>query len=773
MKFEKNVVFNLPVLVTRGLVLFPNQTESIYVERSFSIQAVNTSKDTYESYLLVVSQKDLTKEKISSMDDIYKIGTLCRITSIITIKDGYRIKINALERIKLENFLYLNDTIYSDALIYDDQEGELIEEQTLLKNLFSTLEKYNSQIINNNGKDILAGLSKGMTALNISYLLASTINVYPEEKQELLEAETINIRLMRLIVFYDRILKSVEVERKIQDDIKDSTEKNQKEYILREKLKAIKKELNNGDDNDSDDIMKKVEEGEYPDHIKSKIKDEMKKFDMLPQGSLEGSLIRTYVDLLLALPWYRKTEDTTDLKQVEKVLNDDHFGLEKPKKRILEYLAVKQMTGNLKAPILCFYGPPGTGKTSLGKSIARALNRKFLKVALGGISDEAEIRGHRRTYVASSPGRIIQGIKKVDTNNPVILLDEIDKLDQSFHGNPASALLEVLDPEQNNQFTDNYLEEPFDLSNVLFICTANYLNNIPTPLLDRIELIELNSYTAFEKLNITKQHLIDKALKANGLTDKQIKFTDNAIDFMIERYTHEAGVRELERLVNSICRKVCVDILNNKFESIEITPHDVKVYLGIEIYDYTKKETESQVGVVTGLAWTQYGGDIMPIEVNYFPGKGNLILTGKLGDVMKESCSIALDYVKSKASKYGIDYSLFEKNDIHVHFAEGAVPKDGPSAGVAITIALISCLTNKPVSGDIAMTGEVTLRGNALPIGGLREKSLAALRSGIKTIIVPIKNKNNVNELPKEVKDNLNIVLMETVDDAYKVIFKD
>ena len=494
---------------------------------------------------------------------------------------------------------------------------------------------------------------------------------------------------------------------------------------------------------------------------------------MLPQGSLESSLIRTYVDLLLSLPWSEKTDDEKDLTKVEQVLNDDHYGLEKPKKRVLEYLAVKEMTGNLKAPILCFYGPPGTGKTSLAKSIAKSLNRKFVKCALGGVSDEAEIRGFKRTYVGSAPGRIIQGIKKAGTSNPLFLLDEIDKLDKSYHGNPASALLEVLDPEQNSLFTDNFIEEPFDLSNVLFICTANYLENIPDPLRDRLELIELNSYTAIEKLNIAKNHLIAKALAANGLNESQIKFSDNSIDFLIERYTQESGVRQLERLINSICRKVCVEILNKKIESIEIKPHDVKVFLGSEIFEGTKKEKGEQVGVVTGLAYTEFGGDILPIEVNYFPGKGNLILTGKLGDVMKESCSIALSYVKSKAKKYGIDSKIFEENDIHVHVPEGAVPKDGPSAGVAITIAIISSLTNKLVSGDIAMTGEVTLRGNALPIGGLREKSLAAMRSGIKTIIVPIKNKNNVNELPKEVTKNLKIEYMECVDDAIKIIFKE
>lgn len=774
MKFEKNIPFNLPVLVTKGLVLFPGQSENVYIERDFTLNALNASQTTYESYILVVSQRDIDKNEINNINEIYQIGTLCRISNINPIKDGYKAHINALERVSLANFSKLNDAIYCDAFLLEEVEGNPKEEEVIVKKLFKIFENFDSSaFIENVNKDLISQLSHGITAKEVSYLLSANISISLEERQELLEAKTVNDRLLQLIVLTNGLLKSAEIEQKIQDEVRDSAEKNQKEYFLREKMKAIKKELGeNGDDNDPDSIIQKVEKGNYPAHVKQKVKDEMKKYEMLPQGSLESSLIRTYVDLILVLPWNEKTEDNTDLKSVQKVLNDDHYGLEKPKKRILEYLAVKQMTGNLKAPILCFYGPPGTGKTSLAKSIAHALNRNFIKASLGGISDEAEIRGFKRTYVGSAPGRIIQGLKKAKTNNPVFLLDEIDKLDKSYHGNPSSALLEVLDPEQNNQFTDNYIEEPFDLSNVLFICTANYLENIPAPLLDRLELIELNSYTAIEKLHIAKEHLVEKALKNNGLSSDQIKFSDSSIDFLIERYTREAGVRELERLINSICRKVCVDILDKKITSIEIKPHDVKVYLGTEIFDSTEKEKGSQVGVVTGLAYTEYGGDILPIEVNYFPGKGNLILTGKLGDVMKESCSIALDYIRSNAKKYDIDSTIFDKNDIHVHVPEGAVPKDGPSAGVAITIAIISSLTNKPVSGDIAMTGEVTLRGNALPIGGLREKSLAALRSGIKTIIVPLKNKNNVNELPEEVKKNLKIEFMTSVDDALKIVYK-
>ena len=480
----------------------------------------------------------------------------------------------------------------------------------------------------------------------------------------------------------------------------------------------------------------------------------------------------SYIDTLLAAPWYQKTEDNDDLNNVRKILDEDHFGLEKVKKRIIEYLAVKKMTGNLKAPILCFYGPPGTGKTSLAKSIARALDRKFFKASLGGVSDESEIRGHRRTYVGSMPGRIIQGMTKSGVTNPVFLLDEIDKVGgSSLHGDPSSALLEVLDPEQNFSFNDNFIEEPYDLSNVLFIATANYLENVPAPLRDRLELIEVPSYTELEKIKIATGFLVPKEMKANGLAEGDIVFEEEAIKEIIEHYTMEAGVRNLERLIASICRKAVVDILSNPEtkKPVVITVEKAIEYLGVEIFEGSKKEKENQIGVVTGLAYTEFGGDILPIEVTYFPGKGGLVLTGKLGDVMKESATIALDYVRANAKKYHIDDEIFQKNDIHIHVPEGAVPKDGPSAGVAITTAIISCLSHTPVNANVAMTGEVTLRGKALAIGGLREKSLAALRSGIKEIIVPIDNKKDVSELPEEVKKTLKINFMTCVDDALAI----
>jgi ATP-dependent Lon protease len=563
-----------------------------------------------------------------------------------------------------------------------------------------------------------------------------------------------------------------DIDKHLQEEVRKSAEKNQREYFLREKLKAIKTELGeNPESTDSEEsLLKRLEAGQYPDHVKTKVRAELKRGEMMPSSSLEASLIKAYVELMLDLPWWQRTSDNDDLINVQNILDDDHYGLEKVKKRIIEYLAVKKMTGSLKAPILCFYGPPGVGKTSLARSIARALGRKFFKASLGGISDEAEIRGHRRTYVGSMPGRILNGMKKSGVVNPVFLLDEIDKLASSYKGDPASALLEVLDPEQNFAFNDNYIEEVYDLSNVMFIATANYLEDIPAPLRDRLELIEVNSYTEVEKIEIANRHLIEKQLLANGLKPEQISFSKDALAAIIEFYTREAGVRELERRIASICRKAVVELIKDpKITDIKVTPSVVRRYLGVEIFDNSKKEKTSQVGVVTGLAYTQYGGDILPIEVNHFPGSGRLVLTGKLGDVMKESATIALDYIQANASKYGIESKMFKERDIHIHIPEGAVPKDGPSAGVTMTVAIISALTGRHASSEVAMTGEVTLRGNVLAIGGLREKTIAALRSGIKTVLIPEENKKNVEDLAKEVKENLKIIYVKNVDEAIEV----
>jgi len=766
----------LPLLITKGMILYPKNQKLIDAGRDFSINAIRTSKDKADSLILITSQREVDIENPTS-EDVFSTGVLARIISVSEREKRLRARVEVIDRVSLSNIeLDKDDNCYiAKAIMLDPIQIDEKSSETIVNSINHELEKFPS-VISKLPKNIVNLCADKSAALDVCYALAGFFDGPIEIKEKMLETNDIVVLAENILAFISGENAKEEIERNISDTVRESTEKSQKEYFLREKLKAIKKEL--GEDtsgsNSPDKILEKIEKYPYPENIKAKVKSEIKKYEMMPQGSLEAALILSYLDILMSIPWWQKTEDDEDLKHVEDILNEDHYGLENPKKRIIEYLAVKKLTGNLKSPILCFFGPPGTGKTSLGKSIARALGRKFVKCSLGGISDEAEIRGHRRTYVGSMPGRIIQGMRKAGVSNPVFLLDEVDKLASSYKGDPASALLEVLDPEQNFMFNDNYVEEPYDLSDVLFICTANYLENIPGPLRDRLELIQLSSYTEIEKKHIAFEHLIKKQTELNGLKPENVTFTEDAISYILHYYTREAGVRDLERKIASCLRKVAVQIVKDtSITHVEIDEKKVREYLGVEVFDYSKKEKEKQVGVITGLAYTEYGGDILPIEVTYFKGKGGLVLTGKLGDVMKESATIALDYVKANAEKYHIDPQLFIDNDIHIHVPEGAVPKDGPSAGVAMTLAIISALSKSPVSPDIALTGEVTLRGNALPIGGLREKSLAALRSGIKTIIVPKENKKDVDELPSEVKESLKILYMKDVDDAHKVVFKE
>ena len=773
---EKANVLTLPLLVTRALVIFPGNQQLIEAGREFSIDAIKASKANSDSLLFVTSQINANVEN-PTKDDVYLTGTICRILSSTERNEHIRVRVEVIERAKIETIFENDDNgkyLVAQGSVSKLPEISDIKNDSIIKAIDKALSSMPA-IVSTMPKNVANQVAHSNDAVSLCYALAGFLEAPNERKQAILEAATAEELMQNILVLLNGENQKNQIEKDIAETVRESTEKSQRDYFLREKLKAIKKELGEGENsNDPDSVLEKLEQNPYPEFVKTKVKNEVKKFNMMPPGSLEGALIQSYIDVLLNVPWYEKTEDNEDLKNVEQILNEDHFGLENPKKRIIEYLAVKKLTGNLKSPILCFYGPPGTGKTSLGKSIARALGRKFFKASLGGISDEAEIRGHRRTYVGSMPGRIIQGMRKAGVTNPVFLLDEVDKLASSYKGDPASALLEVLDPEQNTAFNDNYLEEPYDLSDVLFICTANYLENIPGPLRDRLELIELNSYTEIEKLHIAKDHLVSKQKTLNGLQEDQASFTDDAITYIIRHYTRESGVRNLERLIASCLRKVAVAIVKDpSIKHIEIDEKKVLEYLKTPIFDDSNKEVEPQIGVVTGLAYTQFGGDILPIEVNYFKGKGGLILTGNLGDVMKESASIALDYVKSNAEHFQIDPDIFIGNDVHIHVPEGAVPKDGPSAGVAITTAIVSCLSKRPVNPDVAMTGEVTLRGNALPIGGLREKSLAALRCGIKAIIVPKDNKKDVEELPKEVKDSLKIEYMKTVDDAVKFALLD
>ncbi len=639
-----------------------------------------------------------------------------------------------------------------------------MEELALMRKISRELESLAAHNVNF-PSEIITQLIKGVNASQLTDQFGQFFPIPFNKKQALLEETDVNERLMMILEELNNERQLSNIENVINEKVKERVEDSQREYYLREKLRAIREELgdvsSSGDD--AEDLREQIENNPYPENIRVKALEELKRYETLPQASGESGVIRNYLDWLLNVPWWQETKDVEDLKAVRKVLDDDHYGLEKVKDRIMEYLAVKTITNSLKAPILCLVGPPGVGKTSLGKSIANALNREFVKASLGGVRDEAEIRGHRRTYLGSMPGRIIQGMKRATVLNPVFLLDELDKMASDYKGDPSSAMLEVLDPEQNSMFSDHYLEEPYDLSKVMFIATANYLEDIPAPLRDRLEIIQLTSYTEEEKLQIARKHLIPKQVETNGLQMNQIKISDKVLQYIIRHYTREAGVRQLERTIASLCRKSVLILLTQDQKSVTISKNRVNEMLGKEIFEYGVKETANQVGVVTGLAYTSFGGDILPIEVTLFEGKGKLILTGQLGDVMKESAEIAIGYIKSNAKAFNIEPKFFESHDIHVHVPEGAVPKDGPSAGITLTTALVSALTDRQVLSNVAMTGEVTLRGNVLPIGGLKEKSLAAHRVGINTIVIPKKNVKDMDELPETVKKDITFIPVENV----------
>lgn len=764
-----------PILATKGVALFPQNDVSIEAGRSFSKRAIRLANDTFGGFILVAPQ-------LSSGDDISyeilsKIATFAKIKTIKTYDNGViRVTLNGIKRVRLHEDIYMNDGCYYANFEMANDIAITSEQEQAYMNLLAESMKDYVAAVPQVSKATLDRLSKGMSAADFSNAFGQLFVKDSHTQIDLLNELDVGKRLELCLSCLKNQKQADALEREINEKVQKKLNDNQREYILREKLRVIKEEL--GDvtptDKDADQLRDTINKNPYPDYVKTKALSEIKRLEMMNSASAEYSMQKTYIDWLVNVPWYQKTEDTTDINKVEKVLNEDHYGLEKIKERILEYLAVKTVTNSLKAPIICFAGPPGVGKTSLAKSIARALDRKFVKMSLGGLKDESEIRGHRRTYLGALPGRIIQNMKKAGVVNPVFLLDEIDKMGADYKGDPTSAMLELLDPEQNKFFTDNYLEEPYDLSNVLFICTANYLENIPAPLIDRLEIINVSSYTEIEKVNIAIKHLVAKQLIAHGIENLDITFKEEAIMYIIRYYTREAGVRNLERAIATICRKLVIRMLKNENQQLDIKVvgvDEVKQLLGKEIFDYSKKETSDQVGVVTGLAYTQYGGDILPIEVNYFSGKGALILTGKLGDVMKESAQAALSYVKSNADKLGIEEDIFDKIDIHVHVPEGAIPKDGPSAGVALCTAIASALSKRKVNHLVGMTGEITLRGRVLPIGGLREKAIAAHRSGLKKIIIPKDNEVDLDEIPASVLDELEIVKAEVVDDVLNNAF--
>lgn len=755
-----------PLICTRGVIVFPGQEIVIDVGRENSLHAIENAQDNYNDKIAMFSQISMAVEN-PTINDLYHTGTLCEIRHVRRFDKFLRVKFRGLERIHLESELEGTLSEMAEVETIPSEHQDDTHEAALLRMLASAFEnmrpgeKFMS-------KEIAQDLARGLSAEQLVDKAVQSFPLSAERKQEYLQTPGINDRLEMLLTDMEKEKRMNEIEKQINETVKANIDKGQKDYYLREKISALQDQLSEGGGvaKEADKIRKRLEENPYPDVIKEKVLEELTRYETLPPASGETGTIKTYIDWLLELPWWQETTDNQDLENVQQILDEDHYGLEKVKERIMEYLAVKQMTNSLKAPIICLAGPPGVGKTSLAKSIARALDRHFVKMSLGGVRDEAEIRGHRRTYLGALPGRLIQGMKKAQVINPVFLIDEIDKMASDYKGDPSSAMLEVLDPEQNALFSDHYIEEAYDLSKVLFIATANYLENIPPALKDRLEIIELSSYTDVEKINIAKEHLIPKQLKENGLTAEQLIIDDDMLLYLIRYYTREAGVRQLERTIAALARKTVLAILKDGKTSVTVDKELVKKWLGHEKVDYGKKEKEDQVGTVTGLAYTSFGGDILQIEANKFAGKPGLVITGQLGDVMKESASIALDYIRANADQFGIEQNKFEENTIHLHVPEGAVPKDGPSAGITITTAFVSLLTDNPVNSDLAMTGEVTLRGNVLPIGGLKEKSLAAYRSGITTILIPKGNEKDLDDIPQEVKDAVKFIPVSTVEEV-------
>ena len=762
----------LPLLPLRDVVVYPHLVIPLFVGRAKSVKALEIASEGNKQIFLL-AQKSANKDEPEA-SDLYDVGTIATVLQMLKLPDGtVKVLVEGVSRAKLVEFQDTEECFTAKAEVIVDVQEDEHEVQALMRTVFTQFDQYvklNKKI----PPEILTSLATIEDASRLADTITAHLTLKLEEKQSILEMFSISQRLEHLLGVMEGEIDILQVEKRIRGRVKRQMEKSQREYYLNEQVKAIQKELGEQDENaDIDELAKKIESAKMPKEALDKANAEMKKLRMMSPMSAEASVVRNYIETLVNLPWKKKTKLHKDLVEAQRILDEDHYGLEKVKERIVEYLAVQQRVDKSKAPILCLVGPPGVGKTSLGQSIAKAINRKFVRVALGGVRDESEIRGHRRTYIGSMPGKILQSMAKVSVKNPLFLLDEVDKMGQDMRGDPSSALLEVLDPEQNHTFVDHYVEVEYDLSDVMFVATSNSLN-IPEALMDRMEIIRLAGYTEDEKLNIAMRYLVPKQLKAHGLKAGEIEISEASVQEIIRYYTREAGVRSLDREISKICRKVVKDILtsklslpkNGKVEQIVVTPAVVEKYLGVQRFDYGLAAKENQVGQVTGLAWTQVGGDLLTIESVAMPGKGKTITTGKLGDVMQESIQAAMSVVRSRAKRLGIPEDFYEKNDIHIHFPEGATPKDGPSAGIGITTALVSVLTNIPVRADVAMTGEITLRGEVLPIGGLKEKLLAAHRGGIKTVLIPDQNLKDLTEIPDNVKNCLVIHPVKWIDEV-------
>ncbi|UCG78314.1 MAG: endopeptidase La [Nitrospirota bacterium] len=771
---DVNIPDNLPVLPVRDIVVFPYMILPLFVGRDISIKAIDKAL-AGDRMVLLATQKEPEVENPTT-DDLYQIGTIGVIMRMLKLPDGrVKILIQGLTKAKVVKFE--EDNGYFRANIEKIEEKKLeeipIEVEAQIRNVKEQLDKAVSL-----GKTILPDVMVVIENLDepgrLADLITSNLGLKTDQSQEILEIEDPVKRLDKVNDILVHEIELLIVQQRIQSEAKGEIDKSQREYFLREQLKAIQKELGDIDERSEEinELKDKIEQAKMPEKVLAEAEKQLKRLEKMHPDSAEAATVRTYLDWLVEIPWSVSTKDNLNIKSAKKVLNDDHFDLEKVKERILEYLSVRKLKPKMKGPILCFIGPPGVGKTSLGRSIARALGREFFRMSLGGVRDEAEIRGHRRTYVGALPGRIIQGIKQTGKNNPVFMLDEIDKIGMDFRGDPSSALLEVLDPEQNSDFTDHYLAVPFDLRNVMFITTGNIVDTIPGPLRDRMEIIYLSGYSTEEKLGIAKKYLIPKQLKEHGITKKTLNITEPALEALIAQYTRESGVRNLEREIANLCRKVAKKIAEGAKKRFVITGKNISKYLGAPKYLPEEEIEKDEVGVTTGLAWTETGGDIIYIEATLMKGRGNLTLTGQLGDVMKESAQAALSFIRSKARDLGIKDDMFSKHDIHIHVPAGAIPKDGPSAGITMATSIASILTGRPVNKNVAMTGEVTLRGRVLPIGGLKEKTLAAKRMGINTVILPKRNGKDIEDLPKYIKKQMQFVFVETMDEVLKAALK-
>ncbi|EOO33971.1 lon protease [Bacillus cereus VD133] len=756
----------VPLLPLRGVLVYPTMVLHLDVGRDKSIQALEQAAMD-ENIIFLAMQKEMNIDDPKE-DDIYSVGTVAKVKQMLKLPNGtLRVLVEGLHRAEVIEFIEEENVVQVSIKTVTEEVEDDLEEKAFMRTLLEHFEQY-IKVSKKVSNETFATVADVEEPGRLADLIASHLPIKTKQKQEILEIVSVKERLQTLISIIQDEQELLSLEKKIGQKVKRSMERTQKEYFLREQMKAIQTELGDkeGKGGEVEELREKIEQSGMPEETMKAALKELDRYEKLPASSAESGVIRNYIDWLLALPWTEATEDIIDLAHSEEILNNDHYGLEKVKERVLEYLAVQKLTNSLKGPILCLVGPPGVGKTSLARSIATSLNRNFVRVSLGGVRDESEIRGHRRTYVGAMPGRIIQGMKKAKTVNPVFLLDEIDKMSNDFRGDPSAALLEVLDPEQNHNFSDHYIEEPYDLSKVMFVATANTLSSIPGPLLDRMEIISIAGYTELEKVHIVREHLLPKQLKEHGLRKGNLQVRDEALLEIIRYYTREAGVRTLERQIAKVCRKVAKIIVTAERKRIVVTEKKIVDLLGKHIFRYGQAEKTDQVGMATGLAYTAAGGDTLAIEVSVAPGKGKLILTGKLGDVMKESAQAAFSYIRSRAEELQIDPNFHEKNDIHIHVPEGAVPKDGPSAGITMATALISALTGIPVSKEVGMTGEITLRGRVLPIGGLKEKTLSAHRAGLTKIILPAENEKDLDDIPESVKENLTFVLASHLDEV-------